>query len=131
MRVDCVADKFFVFLMGCLIAAVSVAAQPGVVVLPERVELEGNFARGRLLVGLREEGERGREGEGEDLTTTARYASSDEAIVKVDGAGQMLAVGDGEAKIVVEVDGARVEVPVKVSGVVAEPVVSFSESIRP
>src|SRR5204862_3194033 len=44
---------------------------------------------------------------------------------------QLLAVGNGETKITVAVNESRVEVPVTVRGVVEQPHVGFSESIRP
>src|SRR4051812_2723186 len=90
------------------------------VVVPDRVELEGNFARAQLLAMRPTDGPRTvptTNERSEDLTARATYESSDPAVVNVSREGQLLAVGDGEAEITVSVGDATVKVPVIVRGV--------------
>jgi hypothetical protein len=135
MRLHCVAGKSAITLAVVLaaelcVAGVGLAGEPAVVVLPERVELEGNFARAQVLA-LRVAAEGVVNERSEDLTTRAAYESSDASVVTVSASGELVAAGNGEARITVVADDARVEVPVTVRGVSAEPQVGFSESIRP
>src|SRR5438105_3295265 len=100
------------------------------VILPDQITLTGNFERGQLLaIGVAAGGRINERSD--DLTTQATYRSSDPAVVTVNSSGQLLAVGDGEARITVTVNDASREVPVTVSGVAAEPQVAFTQSIRP
>jgi hypothetical protein len=117
-----------------LVASQSRAAQPALVVVPDRVELEGNFARAQLLAIRPADGTGSvpaTDERSEDLTAQATYESSDPAVVKVSREGQLLSVGNGEAEIVVSVNDAKVKVPVRVRGVADDPHVGFTESIRP
>src|SRR5262245_8003221 len=111
----------------CLALLLPVAAiADDLVVTPARVVLEGNFSRAQLLVT------RGQpELRSQDETAAARYESSDAAIVRVSGAGELVAVGNGAAKVTVSFGDARSEVPVEVSGVAEQPSVRFSEQITP
>jgi hypothetical protein len=106
------------------------AGEAGIAVIPERVELQGNFARAQLLVARPNRNESVNE-RSEDLTTQATYASSDPDIVSVSATGELLAKGDGEAKIAIKVKDSRLEVPVFVSGILDQPQVGFTQSIRP
>lgn len=123
---------FAALLTAGLIAADPSAAQVAapLVVTPAEVRLEGNFARTQLVVTSP-----GNDGkitpQSEDLTSQAKYSSSDPAIVTITPAGHLLAVADGQAKITVAVGEAQIEVPVTVSGVVPQPAVHFSRDIRP
>src|SRR5215204_4049489 len=73
-----------------------------VAVTPERVVLEGNFVRVQLLA-TRPEAD-GKDGlRCEDLTTKAKFTSSDPAIVQATASGQLIAVGNGAATIAVAV----------------------------
>jgi hypothetical protein len=105
------------------------AAEP-FAVSPATVRLEGNFSRVQLVV-------RAVDGQGvpsersADLTGKATFHSARPDIVTVSDSGQLLAVGNGSTAITVAVSGAEKAVPVHVSGVVAKPVVGFSEDVVP
>src|SRR6478609_922776 len=92
------------------------AREAGIVVIPERVGLQGNFARAQLLVARPYRNGSVNE-RSEDLTTQATYESSDPDVVSVSATGELLAKGDGEAKIAIKVKDSRLEVPVFVSGI--------------
>jgi hypothetical protein len=97
-------------------------------IAPSAVSLEGNFARVQLLVTAKD----GTAGErAADLTHQAVYATSNAGVVTVSITGQLLAVGNGEAMVSVSVAGFAHSVSVKVTGVVAEPVVDFAEQVMP
>lgn len=100
------------------------------VVNPAEVKLEGNFARVQLVVTAADAAGAIQE-RSEDLTAGATYASSDDNIVTVNSQGLVLALADGEAKIVVTAGNVIKEVPVTVSGVLPQPAVGFAEHIRP
>src|SRR5436309_2088743 len=105
------------------------AAAPSLVVVPDQVVLEGNFARAQLVVRQPVNGEVNERSD--DVTSQAIYRSSDPSIVAASSAGQLLAVGNGEATIAVDVNGDVREIPVKVTGVLDQPQAGFTESIRP
>src|SRR5262245_6844244 len=111
----------------CLALLLPVAAiADDLVVTPGRVVLEGNFARAQLLLTRGQPGLRSH-----DETAAARYESSDAAIVRISAGGELVAVGNGAAKVTVLIGDARSEVPVEVSGVAEQPSVRFSEQITP
>src|SRR5206468_286625 len=110
--------------------AASLWAAPPIAVSPERVELKGNFEGAQLLVSRASESAVVTE-RSDDLTTQAAYESSDPRVATVSSGGKILAAGNGQAKVTVAVDNARLEVPVSVSGVAERPQVGFSHSIRP
>lgn len=107
-------------------------AQAGdeLVAIPERVNLRGNFATAQLLAARPSAG-----GEvdamSDDLTSQAEFSSSDPAVATVSPTGEVRAVGDGGTTIIVSVGDARATAEVKVSGVTAQPAVSYTEDIRP
>jgi hypothetical protein len=94
------------------------------------VELKGNFARAQLLA-VRPAADGGINQWSEDVTSQAKYYSSNSAIVEVNEAGQLRSIANGEAMIRVEVGGEQTMVPVTVTGVSSEPAVNFTEQIRP
>ena len=125
-----VAISAALFAVGLLAGGPLSASDPAVVVTPAQVELSGNFARAQLLVA-RAGADGSATQRSDDLTTQATYATSNATIVTVSESGQLLAVGNGEAKVTATVNESRVEVPVTVRGVTENPHVGFSESIRP
>jgi hypothetical protein len=135
MRTACLAGKTR-FITAAVWAAALIstlpasADEPTIVVTPERVELQGNFARAQLLVE-RPTHDRALIDRSDDLTMQATYQSSDPSIVSVSPTGQLLASGNGEAKIAVKAKDSRIEVPVTVTGVLDQPQVGFTQSIRP
>src|SRR6187402_91950 len=103
------------FLAGLFAFATASAAEPALVVVPAEVKLEGNFSRLQLLA-LRPNASGEVDERSNDATTQATYESSDSAVVTVSAAGQLLAMGNGTAKVAVKVNESRVEIPVTVSG---------------
>ncbi len=91
-------------------------------IVPAQISLKGNFVQTQLLVSG---------SAAEDLTSLATYASSNDAIVTVSPAGRLIPRADGTAEIVITVSGAERKIPVMVSGVVAEPAISFLDQVRP
>jgi hypothetical protein len=97
---------------------------------PERVVLEGNYAQAQLLVAACDAQGRLSERSG-DLTQQAVYVSSDPTVVTVSRTGRLLAIGDGEAVVSVQAAGTAHHVPVKVSGVLPSPRISFADQVLP
>src|SRR5687767_9727868 len=121
----CASPAFLLFL------ASSVFAQAeSLLVTPAEVKLEGNFARVQLVVTAADASGMVNE-RSEDLTTGAKFVSSDANIVSVNERGQLLAIADGQAKITITAGSLTKEVPVTVSGVLPQPAVGFTEHIRP
>jgi len=119
----------FVLIEAIAAAAVS-AAEPSFTVSPAKVELVSNFERAQLLVA-KATADTVQKDRGEDLTARATYKSSDPSIVTVNAAGELLAMANGEAVVVVRVDGQQVDVPVVVRGVEQQPKIEFTKDIRP
>ena len=92
-------------------------------VLPAEVSLKGSFAQTQVLVTRR--------GAADDLTGTASYVSSNTSVVTVTNSGRVIPRQDGTAVLTITVGQDSCTVPVTVSGVVAEPVVSFLDQVRP
>ena len=99
-------------------------------VTPTAVALAGNFSEAQLLVASS-----GAEGlldkRSADLTTAAKYASSNENIVAVSTFGRLLAVGNGTATVTVTHGDQSRSVAVTVGGVEEHPAISFDSHIRP
>ena len=134
MRAACVAGRKFcpagAMLIASLLNALATGAGNNVAVIPDRIELRGNFARAQLLVA-RAGGDGLVNERSADLTPQAKYESSDNSIVTVSETGQLCAVANGQAKVVVVIDGSKIDVPVTVEGIAKQPQVGFSQSIRP
>jgi len=115
-----------------LIAATGVIAQdtaPLFRLSPPEARLTGNFAQVQVLVTqLVPEGQADR---ARDFTTQATFASNNEAVVTVTPTGRLIPRSDGTAVVQVTAEGRTVDLPVTVTGVVAEPVISFRDQIRP
>ena len=76
------------------------AQAQSLLVTPADVKLEGNFARVQLVVTAADASGMVNE-RNEDLTSGAKFVSSDEKIVSVNERGLLLAVADGQAKITI------------------------------
>lgn len=111
-------------------ATVWAADSVHLLVTPNDVKLDGNFAQCQILVTKLDASGKVSE-RSEDLTSDAKYTSSDPAIVSVDENGLLLARGNGQAKITIAADKLTRELPVTVSNVVEHPRISFMEQIRP
>jgi hypothetical protein len=90
-------------------------------VWPEKVVLGDPFARQQLLVTA----------EGRDLTTAAKFESSNESVVRVVEEGYLVPAGDGEATVEITADGINKTVPVQVSGFASPRSVDFRNEIEP
>ena len=119
--------------LGCLCStAAGRAEEPGRFdVQPAEVTLAGNFAQAQLLVSAVESDGTPTK-HSADLTSKAKYASSDPKIVSVNESGRLLARGDGTAQC----DGndrlgSSHEVPVTVSGVLPQPQLAYLEHVVP
>jgi hypothetical protein len=111
-------------LLSCLLAVLGFAsAAPAAewTVAPREVVFKDAFDGRQLLVS---EGDR-------DVTHAARYASSDEAVARVDGRGYLRPVGDGAARILVRGGATELAVSVRVSGCRAGRAVDFKTEIEP
>jgi hypothetical protein len=97
---------------------------------PPNVQLEGNFSRAQLVVtAVNAQGKS--DERSADLSRKAKFTSDNAKVVAVSETGRLLAVADGETAITVTVDGTTKKVPVKVSGVVAQPTINYTENIVP
>jgi hypothetical protein len=105
----------------CLYAAAPASAAD-FAIAPASVTLNGNYARVQLLVTF---------ADGGDATQRAIYSSSNPSVVTVNSIGQLLAVGNGDTTITAKLDGFPRAVPVKVTGIVAEPAADFSTQVMP
>lgn len=107
-------------------SVLSVRADEPFLITPADVLLKGNFAQTQLVVTAI-----GTPTTAEDLTSRAAFASSNDAIVTVSPTGRLIPRGDGVTEISVTVGSANKKIPVTVSGVVAEPQISFLDQVRP
>ncbi|HEX3657819.1 MAG TPA: DUF1549 and DUF1553 domain-containing protein [Pirellulales bacterium] len=99
-------------------------------VTPAEPRLSGNFSQVQLVVTATGPGGKSDE-RSADLTAAAKYVSSDPKIVKALPGGRLLAQANGRATLTISVGGLSRTVPVEVSGIVAAPVVSFTEQVVP
>jgi hypothetical protein len=99
-------------------------------ITPAEVRLEGNFARAQLVV-TQTDADGKFDSHSNDLTSQVKFASSDAAVVSVNAAGELLAVGNGQAIVTATLGDKHREVSVTVGGIVEHPPVPFSSSIRP
>ena len=104
-----------------LVAAQSASAADGLKVQPDSVTLSDPFARRQLLV----------ESDGQDVTRSAKYSSSQPNIVTVDETGYLLPVADGSAEISITFNGQTSKAPVTVKGMANARSVDFSTEIVP
>ncbi|MBL9080649.1 MAG: hypothetical protein JNK76_02525 [Planctomycetales bacterium] len=107
----------------CFFAATPLfAASP--VVTPSKVNFDRPESNQQLLVSITRP-----DGCVVDRTRIAKYRSADESIAVVDELGLVEPLRDGRTAIVVEHDGARIEVPVEVAGVDRPTPISFPRDI--
>jgi len=114
----------------CLLAGPSPASADEFRVTPAQVRLGDNFALAQLTVTQPENGKNFTD-RSDDLTTTARYASSDTAVVTVTETGKLRPAGNGQAKITVTIKGTSKTIPVTVEGFQLQPKVDFVKLVMP
>src|SRR5438128_2524677 len=100
------------------------------VVTPADVRLLGNLSRAQL-VGTRADAGGQISERSEDLTHGAAFRSSDANVVTVDSRGQLLAKGNGSAKVIVKVGDVLKEVAVTVEKVETVAKVGYVEHVSP
>jgi hypothetical protein len=112
-----------------------VHAKPGsperLLVQPEKLELHGaNDIHGLLAAAESVAGSHGT-GKAKDSTRLARFVSSNERVLTVSSNGVVQPVGDGQAEVVVALDGLTNRVSVTVRDTAAKFVPSFRQDIEP
>ncbi|MGL4550585.1 MAG: DUF1549 domain-containing protein [Gemmataceae bacterium] len=95
-------------------------------VLPSAVSLDGTHAGQRLLVVEALRGEATA-----DLTANATFASSNPAVARIDAAGNVTALSDGEATVTAKVGERTASAVVKVTGTKREHTWSFRNHVIP
>lgn len=112
----------FTFVISLLVpVAADIASADEVSVVPKAIVLSDAMARQQILV----------DHAGRDRTRVATYSSHDKAIIRVDQAGNVTPLADGETTIVVTVGGQTTSVPVTVSGMKNGRAVDFVADIVP
>ena len=100
------------------------------VIIPAEAKLSGNLARAQLVVTRADAG--GQIGErSEDLTHGAAFQSSDANVVAVDSRGQLLAKGNGSAKVTVKVGDITKEVSVTVEKIEPMAKIGYVDTVSP
>ena len=99
-------------------------------VTPAEVTLDGNFERAQLLVSRKDSAGQFSD-RSVDATHEAKFVSANPDIVTVNEWGQLVARGNGEAILRVEVGSWRGEVKVTSKNVVPEPAIRFMKQVRP
>src|SRR5712691_672508 len=122
---------FVVFALSGLTGLAAAGDHPtAFVVTPAEVRLSGNLTRAQLVVTRSDVS--GQIGErSEDLTPSAAFQSSDANVVSVDSRGQLLAKGNGSAKVSVKVGDVTREVSVTVENVEPVAKVGYVEHVTP
>ncbi|MFM9960356.1 MAG: Ig domain-containing protein, partial [Planctomycetaceae bacterium] len=118
-------------ILSCFANGASASEQPlPFVVTPAEAKLSGNLSRAQLVVMRSDAG--GQIGErSEDLTHGAAFQSSDANVVAVDSRGQLLAKGNGSAKVRVKVGDVSKEIAVTVEKVEPVTKVGYVEDVSP
>ena len=125
------------FVALCLVAITEVASvanaddlKVAFVVSPAEVRLSGNLSRTQLVVtradAVGQIGERS-----DDLTHGAAFQSSDANVVAVDARGQLLAKGNGSAKVSIKVGEVAKEVAVTVEKIEPVAKVGYLDTVAP
>jgi hypothetical protein len=99
-------------------------------VTPAEVKFDRSFEQVQFVVTAADtQGEIGPRSE--DLTTKARFVSSNPAVATVSKSGQLIPRANGDLVVTITVDDATRDVPVHIEGLVADPQVEFTEMILP
>ncbi|MEO2023768.1 MAG: DUF1549 and DUF1553 domain-containing protein [Pirellulaceae bacterium] len=99
-------------------------------VTPAEVTLDGNFERAQLLVPRQDSAGQFSD-RSVDATHEAKFVSANPDIVTVDENGQVVARGNGEASVRIQVGPWQGEVKVTSKNVVPEPTIRFMKQVRP
>jgi hypothetical protein len=122
--------------VGMLLCAAACASQiaatshggesAGYELLPRETALSGRHASQRLLVERLVDGRHAGDG-----TATAKFGTSDAAVVEVDDAGVVRPVGDGAATVTATVGDQTFQAAFRVEGMAAEAARSFRHDVQP
>lgn len=120
-----------VALIACgLSSSIVAAADAGFRVSPPVVKLSGHYARAQLLVTqLDAKGQM--TDRCDDLTSTAHYQIDNPQVATINDAGQLLARGNGTARVSVTINGRTEHAVVEVSGLGDAPHVDFTLDVAP
>ncbi|WP_425615990.1 DUF1549 domain-containing protein [Anatilimnocola sp. NA78] len=120
------------FLCVAMATTVTLADDAPLIAIPAEVKLDANFALAQLVVVEADASSEGKiSRQSNDVTSLAKFESSDASVVTVSASGQLQAVKDGTATIKISQSARTVEVPVTVSGIVERPEVKYLEQVRP
>ena len=100
---------------------------PAVRVTPAEVRMTGQLARAQVQLTAEDHAEVARQ---TDLTTAATYRVEDTSIASVDSRGMLTALSSGATKLIAEVQGKTLTIPVTVTEA-DSPHVDFFKDIRP
>lgn len=120
-------------MIGALFVAVGLESAIGAEpfqVTPAEIALQGNFARLQVVVTKSDDSGKITD-RSDDLTATAVFSSTDSKVFSVTPSGELLAVNNGAAKLVVTIAGTNKEIGVTVSGVAERPDIQFMEHVSP
>lgn len=117
------------FLVAVAVAAGAFAAEFSV--QPQSLHLRGEFERAQLLVTAGESPQAATRGLAADLTHAVKYHSSNPKVVTVSEIGQLMAVGNGNAKVTISHDGQAKQVAVEVAGVTRSPQIGYLRHVQP
>jgi hypothetical protein len=120
MRTTCSARLLPCLLAGLAFAATARAAAD-LSVSPREVAFADAYDGRQLVVSQ----------DGRDLTRAARYASSDDAVVRVDDRGYLRPAGDGAAQVNIRHGGIEARVAVRVSGFRTGRAIDFRTEVVP
>src|SRR5262245_56228891 len=103
-------NRVFILAAAVVLWSATARADDGFEIVPSQLQLDGPFARAQLLVRSLGSAEAQ-----SDLTHRAIYQSSRPEVASVKATGQILALSDGDADIIVTVNGKSRSVPVRVT----------------
>lgn len=130
IRMDRIAGVVCGFLVLVSIGMGSIVAAEPFQVTPAEITLQGNFARAQVVVTKLDESGKVTD-RCEDLSSIATFSATDPKVFSVTPSGELLAVNNGTAKLIVAAAGASKEINVTVSGVAERPDVQYSKHVSP
>lgn len=128
------AMRLHALLLGCvlnlfLVPLIGHAADSTLRVYPESIRLRGRESQHRILVS--EETLTDGATRWVDCAGRATFRSLDPAVATVDASGVVIAIGDGETRVEVQVGEQKTELPIVVEAAATRPRVSFELDVQP
>lgn len=119
--------RLFIVCLALTMAVPSMASEWSVD--PVQVQLRGNFETAQILVSCKSDvASNAKE---KDLTSEATYSSTDPNVFAVNDSGQVRAIKNGTAELIVSVAGTSKKIQVVVEGIVDQPTVDFVNDVQP